>query len=238
MSLVRTGAAAALAVLLSASGALAQQGTQNPPPMAGSPQGRGTQPMPFMAPGPNPSAPVAGGEETPGGQGQGRQDQSRQNQGQAADSQGGADAAKAERHFLLEQTQDSAYLLALAKLARSKATRQDVKDHAKQVIADHDQYQASLRRLGKDRGIALPTGMDPRQQRQLDGAQKLSGAAFDRAYVAAVIRVNERDEQDAKKEAEQVRDPRAKRLIESFASKSKDDRQKGQALAHGRSEKE
>ena len=74
----------------------------------------------------------------------------------------------------------------LGKLALSKASSDDVKKFARRMVDDHGKAGDELKTLAQNKHITLPTGGDPHATAMHDRLAKMSGAAFDRAYMQAM----------------------------------------------------
>lgn len=70
-----------------------------------------------------------------------------------------------------------------AELAKTKSSSADVKSFADRMVEDHTKANEELEQLAKEKGIAVPTAIDNTHQAKLDELSKLSGPAFDKAYV-------------------------------------------------------
>jgi putative membrane protein len=77
--------------------------------------------------------------------------------------------------------------VALGKMAASKGTDKQVKDFGNMMVMDHGKANAELMSIAKAKNITLPAGLDAEHQAKSDSLSKLSGADFDRAYVAAMV---------------------------------------------------
>ena len=75
----------------------------------------------------------------------------------------------------------------LGKLALGKASSDDVKKFAKRMVDDHGEAGDELKTLARNKHITLPMGGDPHARAMHDRLAKLSGAAFDRAYMQAMV---------------------------------------------------
>ncbi|MEZ2223481.1 DUF4142 domain-containing protein [Rhizobium sp. RCC_161_2] len=73
------------------------------------------------------------------------------------------------------------------KMAAGKAKTDVVRQFASMTIRDHDDANAKLKTLVDDARIPVPTALDPDHQAVRDQLAKLSGAAFDEAYIKAQI---------------------------------------------------
>ena len=129
-----------------------------------------------------------------------------------------AAVSSADRSFLQHESQGASYELALAQLAAQKATRDDVKSYAQEVIADHDQANAALTQLAQSKGVSLPTGMSSDDQTRLAGLKNLQGQDFDRSFVREAVRVNAEDKRDFSKEAKATHDPEIRAYVKQFSA--------------------
>jgi putative membrane protein len=75
----------------------------------------------------------------------------------------------------------------LGKLASSKATEDEVRAFARQMIEDHGKGNDELAAIVKEAGGTLPTELDQEHKDVRESLDGLSGAAFDRAYVDAQV---------------------------------------------------
>jgi putative membrane protein len=78
------------------------------------------------------------------------------------------------------------YEIASSRLALQKASSPDVKSFAQQMIADHTATTSQLKAALAEGNISrtVPSDPDERHQAMLDALKGLSGAAFDKAYLA------------------------------------------------------
>ena len=75
----------------------------------------------------------------------------------------------------------------LGRLAQQKAGSDAVKAFAGRMVDDHEAANKELASLAKAAGIAPPTEPDPAHQAMRELLEKLSGAAFDRAYMLGQV---------------------------------------------------
>src|SRR4051812_12723368 len=73
----------------------------------------------------------------------------------------------------------------MAQLAQSKASSQAVKDLAQMIYADHSKANDKLKPIVSKDNLTWPTGLSSKHQAEYNRLQGLSGAEFDREYVAA-----------------------------------------------------
>jgi predicted outer membrane protein len=69
------------------------------------------------------------------------------------------------------------------KLAQSKGQSAEVKQFAQQMIDDHTQNLNEVKALAQARGVTLPTEPDAKHKAMAAKLEKMSGDAFDKAYM-------------------------------------------------------
>lgn len=69
------------------------------------------------------------------------------------------------------------------KLALSKSQNAEVKTFAQQMVDDHGKALADVQALAQSKGVALPTELDAKHKAMSAKLEKLSGDAFDKAYM-------------------------------------------------------
>jgi len=96
----------------------------------------------------------------------------------SGDSTGGASQA-----FVRNAAIDGMAEVELAQLASQKASSDQVKQFAQRMAADHAKANEELKSLAQTKGITVPTDIDAKHKQTRDKLAKLSGDAFDRAYM-------------------------------------------------------
>lgn len=71
----------------------------------------------------------------------------------------------------------------LGRLATEKASSDDVKQFGQRMVTDHTKANDELKTLAESKGITLPADLDAQHKAARDKLSKLSGTAFDRAYM-------------------------------------------------------
>ena len=104
--------------------------------------------------------------------------------GPAASSRTPPDAlGHSDRQLLAQAVQGGLTSIELGQLASERASTIAVKVFAITVVHEHGQAQEELRALAKDKGVPLPAVADRAPRRNAERLARLSGAAFDRAYM-------------------------------------------------------
>ncbi len=127
-----------------------------------------------------------------------------------------ASLSSADRDFLMNTAQGTTYELAAAKLAKTKATRGDIKSYAQTMIDDHETLNPKLHALAKENGVDLPTTMTADKQKSYDHLESLNGTAFDTAFVKAEAKDNADDLQTEQKEIDTTDSAPMKALVEQL----------------------
>ena len=90
---------------------------------------------------------------------------------------------KTDQRILGDLAQANLDEVAAAQLAQQKSQNDQVKNFAQQMITDHGQALQDVQALAQSKGVTLPTAADSKQQKMDDKLNKLTGAAFDQAYL-------------------------------------------------------
>jgi putative membrane protein len=75
----------------------------------------------------------------------------------------------------------------LGKMAAEKGNDPKVKDFGNMMVTDHGKANDELKRIAASKNMELPAALDAKHQQLSDSLGKLSGKAFDRAYVNAMV---------------------------------------------------
>ena len=78
------------------------------------------------------------------------------------------------------------------------------------MIDDHSEAGDDLKSVASKHNITIPGAMDAKDEALYDRLSKLSGKAFDRAYVSAMVRDHRHDVAEFDKEASHGRNPDVK----------------------------
>lgn len=78
-----------------------------------------------------------------------------------------------------------------SKLAQEKASSDEVKAFAEQMIADHTKAGEDMTRAATEEGVAPATELDQQHQEIMDNLSSLSGEEFDMAYIQAQVQAHD-----------------------------------------------
>jgi len=104
-----------------------------------------------------------------------------------------AKIAAADEQFVKDAAMGGMAEVTLAKMATEKASSAKVKDFAGKLVADHSKANDELKALAAKKNIMLPSSIDAKHQATIDRLSKMSGAGFDRAYLADMLADHQAD---------------------------------------------
>ena len=102
----------------------------------------------------------------------------------------------------------------LGQLAAQRAQNDEVKKFAQRMVDDHAKANEQLKQIAESKSIKLPDDVEDKDKALMQRLERLNGAAFDRAYMNAMVNDHSKDLSEFKREANSGRDPQVK----SFAS--------------------
>jgi putative membrane protein len=103
----------------------------------------------------------------------------------------------------------------LGKLAAQKASRDDVKQFGQKMVDDHTKANDELKQVASKESIPIPDALDSKHQSRIDKLAKLSGEAFDKAYVKDQLKDHQEDVKEFNAEAQNGTDPNVKGFASS-----------------------
>ena len=95
--------------------------------------------------------------------------------------------ALADQRFVKEAAIVGMAEVELGKLAADKATTADVKQFGQRMVDDHSKANDELKSWASQNNVTLPADLDAKNKATRDRLSKLTGAAFDRAYMTAMV---------------------------------------------------
>ena len=120
----------------------------------------------------------------------------------SASSASAADAVSAaDKSFVAMVSQGGMFEVALGQVAAEQGSTQDIKDQGSTEAHDHDLVGSKLKTIATDAQMDFPSGLNAEFQKKLDGLKSLSGPAFDKAYLAAMVDIHGKDGAAFAKEA-------------------------------------
>jgi putative membrane protein len=98
-----------------------------------------------------------------------------------------ADTASVDANFVKKVADANMTEIQLAKIALDNSEKQDVKDFANRMIADHGKAQDELKSIAEKMNVPIPEKVSAQHQQTIDRLSKLKGEAFDKAYAKAMV---------------------------------------------------
>jgi len=106
----------------------------------------------------------------------------------AADNVSAADKA-----FVAMVSQGGMFEVKLGQLAAEQGGTQDIKDQGTTEAHDHQLVGDKLSAIAKAAGLPIADSLNPEFQKKLDDLKALSGSAFDKAYLSAMVDIHHKD---------------------------------------------
>lgn len=125
-------------------------------------------------------------------------------------------SGSADLEFVLDAAKGGMAEVELGQLAADKASSDDVKKFGQRMVSDHSKANDELKSLAQSKSITLPSDVDAKDKATHDRLAKLSGAAFDRAYMQHMLADHRKDVNEFKKESTAGKDSEVK----AWASKT------------------
>lgn len=119
-----------------------------------------------------------------------------------------------DRTFMHKAAEGGLAEVQLGQLAEQKAGSQAVKDFGQRMVKDHSQANEQLQSIASTQGVTLPNSLDAKDQALYNRLSGLSGTAFDRAYMRAMVNDHVKDVAEFQRESDSARD----QAVRSFAS--------------------
>jgi putative membrane protein len=127
-----------------------------------------------------------------------------------------AKLASGDQKFVTEALRNGMAEVELGKLASEKASSDAVKKFGQRMADDHGKAGDELKKIAQDKGVSPPAEMDPKHKKLHDRLSKLSGAAFDRAYMDEMVKDHRTDVKEFQRQAKGAKDADVK----AFAAKT------------------
>jgi putative membrane protein len=109
-----------------------------------------------------------------------------------------------EKDFLTNVARGGMVEVQTGNMAQQNASSEDVKRFGQQMATDHGQLGQKLQQLASNLNFRLPQDLTPDQQNLVSRLEKLSGKAFDREYMKAMIADHVKDISEFERAASQV----------------------------------
>jgi putative membrane protein len=118
-----------------------------------------------------------------------------------------------DRTFLKEAAQGGMAEVQLGQLAADHATDPDVKAFGQRMVTDHSKANDQLKQVAAGMNVTLPADVKAADKAEANRLSKMTGPAFNRAYIQYMVKDHKKDVSDFAKEAK-----RGHGDVQSFAS--------------------
>jgi putative membrane protein len=116
----------------------------------------------------------------------------------------------ADQTFVMKTANVGMAEVELGTLAMQKSAKSEVKQFGQMMVDDHTKAGEELKALAGQKGIAWPSDLDAAHKATRDKLSKLTGEAFDRAYMDAMVSGHRAAAQEFKAESQSGKDPDVK----------------------------
>lgn len=120
-----------------------------------------------------------------------------------------------DKRFIKDAAMGGLAEVEMGKLAVQKASNDSVKQFGQKLIDDHTKANAKLQAVASKANVQVPESLDSKHQSKVDKLSKLSGSAFDKAFVKEAVKDHEEDVRAFQQEAENGSMPRVKDFANS-----------------------
>ena len=132
----------------------------------------------------------------------------------AVPTAGGQKLSAGDQKFAKEAAIGGMTEVALGKLAQQNGQSDQVKQFGARMVQDHGKANDELQSIAASHDFQLPQQPDKKDQALQDKLERLQGAAFDRAYMSAMVKDHNADMKAFRREAQKGRDPALKQFAE------------------------
>ncbi len=93
----------------------------------------------------------------------------------------------ADQQFVMNVAKDGMAEVELGRLAKEKATNDQVKQFGQRMVDEHGKANEELKKIASDKNITVPSETDAKHKATIDRLSKLTGDAFDRAFTQEMV---------------------------------------------------
>jgi putative membrane protein len=111
-----------------------------------------------------------------------------------------------DRTFVKKAAEGGLAEVELGNLAKDKASSPDVKQFGDRMATDHGKANDQLKDWAQKENVTLPTALTAKDKATRDRLSKLSGDAFDKAYMQEMVKDHQKDVTEFQKESKAAKD--------------------------------
>jgi putative membrane protein len=142
-----------------------------------------------------------------------------------------AKLAPADRQFVKKAAEGGLAEVELGKLASEKADSPDVKQFGQRMVDDHSKANDQLKQVASEKGITIPDKLSTKDAATKARLEKLSGKAFDRAYMRDMVTDHTKDVSEFRMESKNAKDPDVKNFASQTLPTLKDHLKEAKSIA-------
>ena len=116
--------------------------------------------------------------------------------------------------FIMEAADGGMAEVELGKVAAQNAQRDDVKQFGQQMVSDHGKANDNLKSVASKLQVPVSDKLSAKHQGLVDKMSKMTGPAFDNAYVPEMVSDHEKDIAEFEKARNQVTNEDLKKFID------------------------
>lgn len=133
-----------------------------------------------------------------------------------ASASSSAKLSSGDEKALKDMAQADINEVAIGKMALTKAQSSDVKAFAQQMVDDHGQALTKVQAVAQQKGVTLPTEPDAKHKAMSAKLEKMSGDAFDKAYMKEAGTMDHKTVlSKLKSDAKKIKDPDVKAVADA-----------------------
>lgn len=132
----------------------------------------------------------------------------------AAQENGEMKATAMEKSFIMKAVNGGMTEVEAGKAAAEKGASDAVKDFGNRMVKDHSKANDQLKEVASKLGVSIPDKVDAKHEAKLAKMNKMSGAAFDKAYVMDMVKAHQKDIADFEAADKEVKNADLKKFID------------------------
>jgi putative membrane protein len=131
-------------------------------------------------------------------------------QAQANSTTNAGGMAGADKKFVKEAMEGGMAEVKLGQMASEKGNSPDVKEFGQKMVTDHTKLNDQMKPIASQMGIQPPAELPAKDKALQTKLEGLSGDAFDKAYMSAMVKDHKKDLAEFQKEASSGKNPQVK----------------------------
>jgi putative membrane protein len=153
--------------------------------------------------------------------------------GQKPADQKATTAKNPDERFVMDAAHANMAEVELGKLATDKASKDDVKKFGQRMVDDHSKAADELKSIAQTKNMTWPADLDAKHKSVHDRLTKLSGDAFDRAYMQEMVEGHRKVAAALRTESTSGKDPEIKAWAAKTMPTVQDHLKQAQDIARG-----